>query len=262
MYNNTFYEFGSTVKYEPEYLAVLAYATSQGYTLPKRDQSNKNNKKIKRLKEEGIFTELDLLYNFKQAAGLADFSRINWVNPGTYNVTQSNPALVPTFETDRGYKGHEASGSYFSTNYIPSSSATNAVLEDMGVFFKTYDEVSGSVAGTRNGAGNNFVFRKLNASGPNTAQMATSGPNVSVFNDNSHVVHAKNNNTQSYYVNGTFNTSSIYTSTTLSTVELTIFAWNLAGTPGQLFSGGIEYFALGSSYVEGKAAQLTSMFSY
>jgi len=264
MYNNIFYEFGSGVEYEPEYLAVLSYAASQGFTLPKRDQNNKNNKKIKRLKEEGIFTELDLLYNFKQAAGLENFSRINWINPGTYNVTQSNPALVPFFEADKGYKGHEASGSFFSTNYIPTTNATNAILEDMGVFFKTYDEVSGSVAGTRNGSGNNFLIRKANISGVDATQLAvsTGGGSISKFDNASHIVHAKNSNTHSYYVNGTFDTSSIYASTTLSSVELTLFSLNNNGSSTQLFSGGIEYFALGSSYVGGKAAQLASIFSY
>jgi hypothetical protein len=264
MYNSIFYEFGNAFEYEPEYLAVLSYATSQGFTLPKRDQNNKNNRKIKRLKEEGIFTELDVLYNFKQAAGLANFSTINWVNPGTYNVTQSNPALVPFFEADRGYKGHEASGSFFSTNYIPSTNATNAILEDMGVFFKTYDEISGSVAGTRNNSANNFQIRKANLSGTDVTSLAvaTGGSGIFRFDNASHIVHAKNSSTHSYYINGTFNTSSIYASTTLSSFELTLFAYNNGGSKDQLFSGGIEYFALGSSYVKDKASQLASIFSY
>ncbi len=267
MYNNIFYEFGNGVEYEPEYLAVLSYATSQGYALPKRDQNNKNNKKIKRLKEEGIFSELDVLYNFKQATGLANFSTINWVNPGTYNVTQSNSAFVPFFEADKGYKGHEASGSFFSTNYIPSTNATNAILDDVGVFFKTYDEISGSVAGTRNSSFNNFSIGKSTVGHSTTILHGTTGGGAvtrTVADAASHIVHAKNNDTHSYYVNGVFTTSSIYSSTSsfLSSFELTVFANNLAGVPSQLFTGGIEYFALGSSYVGGKAAQLASIFSY
>jgi len=271
MYNNIFYEFGNGFEYEPEYLAVLSYATSQGFTLPKRDQNNKNNRKIKRLKEEGIFTELDVLYNFKQAAGLANFSTINWVNPGTYNVTQSSPSLVPFFEADRGYKGNQNSGSYFSTNYIPSTNATNAILGDVGVFFKTYDEISGSVAGTRNSSFNNFAIGKSTVSDSTTFLHGTTGggnlTRVAALiqsNPASHIVHAKNNDTHSYYLNGVFTASSIYSSTSsfLSTFELTVFANNLAGTPSTLFTGGIEYFGLGSSYVKDKAAQLTSIFSY
>lgn len=267
MYNNIFYEFGNAFEYEPEYLAVLSYATSQGYTLPKRDQNNKNNRKIKRLKEEGIFAELDLLYNFKQAAGLANFSTINWINPGTYNVTQSNSAFVPFFEADRGYKGHGSSGSFFSTNYIPSTNATNAILDDVGVFFKTYDEISGSVAGTRNSSLNNFSIGKSTIGNSNTfLHGTTNGGNLfrSEFDAASHIVHAKNNDTHSYYLNGVFTASAIYSSTSsfLSSFELTVFANNNGGTKISLFTGGIEYFGLGSSYVGGKAAQLTSIFSY
>ena len=45
MFNNTFYEFGSNIKYEPEYVAILQYAISNGYNTPKRNQNFLNNKK-------------------------------------------------------------------------------------------------------------------------------------------------------------------------------------------------------------------------
>jgi hypothetical protein len=77
MFNNIYYEFGASVNYEPEYEAILQYATSNGITTPKRNQNFLNNKKIKQLKSEGIFTELDILYNFKQQSGLEDFCKID-----------------------------------------------------------------------------------------------------------------------------------------------------------------------------------------
>lgn len=262
MFNNLFYDFGAITKYEPEYTAILQYAISNGYNVPKRNQNFLNNKKIKLLKSEGIFSELDILYNFKQQSGLEDFCKINWVNPGVYNATQSNALISPQFEPDKGFKGTFASSSFFSTNYIPSVNASNALLDDMGVFFKTYDEVLGVVAGTRTGSGNNFVFRKANASGGNSSQMSagTGDPAITLFNDNSHILHVKNGLTHSYYVNGTLTASATYSSTTLSSVELTLFAWNLSGTATQSFTGGIEYFALGSSYLESKAAVIKSIF--
>jgi hypothetical protein len=251
--------------YEPRYTAILDYATSQEFTLPSTEQNIKNNTKIIQLQQEGIFDELDILYNFKQPAGLEDFCRINWVNPGTYNATQSNPSLAPTFEADKGFKGTAGLGTYFSTNYIPSINATNAVLNDMGAFFKTYDEVGGVVAGTRNGAGNNFNIRKAipgeGAGGNYTALCSVTNDDLKAFNDASHIVHAKNGLTHSYYVNGVFNTSATYASTTLSSVQLTLFAWNLNGAINQFFTGGIEYFGLGSSIVGTKAAALASIFS-
>ena len=260
MFNNKiFYELGAIINYESEYEAILQYAISNGYNVPKRNQNFLNNKKIKQLKSEGIFTELDILYNFKQQSGLEDFCKINWVNPGVYNATQST-LLMPTFEPDKGFKG--TNSTYFFTNYTPSVNASNALLDDMAVIFKTYDEVLGVVAGTRNGSGNNFNFRKDNGAGlDDSANMcASSGSGLIVFDNNSHIVHSKNGITHSYYVNGTFSTSTTYTSSTLSSVQLTLFAWNLNGAPGQFFTGGIEYFALGSSYLETKAAVLKTIF--
>jgi hypothetical protein len=262
MFNNIYYEFGAIINYEPEYEAILQYAISNGYTTPKRNQNFLNNKKIKQLKSEGIFTELDILYNFKQQSGLEDFCKINWVNPGVYNATQSNPLIAPVFEPDKGFKGSFTNSTYFSTNYIPSVNSSNALLDDMGVFFKTYDEVLGVVAGTRNGSGNNFAIRKNNGAGLYSATIlaAGSGNGLLDFDDASHIVHAKNGLTHSYYVNGSLNTSATYSSTTLSSVQLTLFAWNLNGAPGQFFTGGIEYFALGSSYLGTKASVLKDIF--
>jgi hypothetical protein len=264
MFNTLFYEFGAAeINYEPEYIAVLQYAISNGYNTPKRNQNFLNNKKIKLLKSEGIFSELDILYNFKQQSGLEDFCKINWINPGVYNATQSNLLRAPQFEADKGFKGTFASSSYFSTNYIPSLNASNALLNDVGIFFKTYDEVLGVVAGTRNGSGNNFVFRKANASGLDVSQISagTGDSSINLFNDNSHILHVKNGITHSYYVNGTLTASATYSSTTLSTSELTLFAWNLSGTATQSFTGGIEYFALGSSYLGTKASVIKDIFS-
>ena len=258
MFNTIFYDFGAITKYEPEYTSILQYAISNGYNVPKRNQNFLNNKKIKQLKSEGIFTELDILYNFKQQSGLEDFCKINWVNPGVYNATQST-LLMPTFEPDKGFKG--TNSTYFFTNYIPSVNASNALLNDMAVIFKTYDEVGGVVAGTRNGSGNNFNFRKANLSGADGASLYVStGGGLIVFDNNSHILHSKNGLTHSYYVNGTLTASATYSSTFLSSVQLTLFAWNLNGAPGQFFTGGIEYFALGSSYLETKAAVLKTIF--
>lgn len=262
MFNNLFYDFGAITKYEPEYTAILQYAISNGYNVPKRNQNFLNNKKIKLLKAEGIFSELDILYNFKQQSGLEDFCKINWVNPGVYNATQSNLLIAPQFEADKGFKGTFASSSFFSTNYILSVNATNALKDDVSVIFKTYDEVSGVVAGTRTSSGNNFVFRKLNVAGGNTSQMSTGtgDPAITLFDDNSHILHVKNGLTHSYYVNGSLTASVAYISSTFSSVELTLFAWNLSGTVAQYFTGGIEYFALGSSYLGSKAVVIKSIF--
>lgn len=245
-----FFDYGYNVIFEPEYIDVLNYAVANGITVPLRDQNIKNNRKIKELKALGAFTELDLFYYFKQGAGLEEFCKINWVDPNLYFLTQPTPAQEPVFEPNEGFKGTFANSTFFSTGYVPSTDAVNAVIDDMSVMFKSYDEVLGAVTGTRNGSGNNFNVRKDNGAGlgDNTSMCAVTGNGLIVFDNASHIVHAKNGTTHNYYVNGSFDSSTAYASTTLSSVELTLFAWNFSGTPGQFFTGGIEYFALGSGF--------------
>jgi hypothetical protein len=251
MFNSIFfYEYGYNVIFEPEYIAVLNYAIANNITIPKRDQNVKNNKKIKKLKQLGAFTELDLFYYFKQEAGLADFARINWVNPNQFYLTQSNSLLVPVFEARKGFKGNFADGKFFNTQYTPSIHAVKATLNNTSVFYKSYEEVLGVVMGTRNGASNNFVIRQANANGGNVNQFSanTGDPSIGQFALNSHVLNAKPSNTHNYYVNGVLSQTVTYASTTLSTHPMSIFGWNLAGTTAQFFTGGIEYIGLGSGF--------------
>jgi hypothetical protein len=247
-----FFEYGYNIIFEPEYTAVLNYAIANGITIPKRDQNVKNNKKIKQLKDLGAWTEFDLFYYFKQSTGLSEFCKINWVNPSLYFLTQPVPAQTPIFEPNAGFKGNFADSKFFNTGYTPSLNAVNTVLNDMSIMYKSYDEVLGCVCGTRNGSGNNFVVRKTDGSGTSITQLATTtgSGGISGFNDNSHIIHTKNGLVHNRYVDGAFSTSVSYSSTTLSSFPLSLFGWNLAGTTSSFFTGGIEYFALGSGFFD------------
>jgi hypothetical protein len=264
MFNpSLFYQFGSKQKYEPEYIAVLDYAVANGIQTPLGNQNFLNNKKIKLMKDEGVFNELDLFYYFKQQSSLSDFCRINWVNPNLYYLTTFGASPLPVFEANKGFKGTFSSSTVFNTNYTPSTNSVNAILNDMSFITKTYDEVLGVVMGTRNNSANNFVYRKANSSGSNTLTLcnATSSVTLSVFNDASHILATKNATDLNYYVNGTLSATTSGSSTSLSTQILTLFGWNLNGTVSQYFTGGVEYFGLGSSYLETKASQLATILN-
>lgn len=58
------------------------------------------NDLIAGLKADGIWAELDLLY--VKAAHDAQAGRLNWKNPGTFDLIEVNS---PAFHTDRGYTG-------------------------------------------------------------------------------------------------------------------------------------------------------------
>ena len=259
-----FFEYGYNENFEPEYEAVLSYAVSNGITTPGKNQNYKNDKKIKELKALGVWGELDLFYYFKQHSGLSEFCKINWVDPSNYFLTQTTPSKVPVFEPNKGFKGTAANLTFFETGYIPSTDAVNALLSDTSVFFKTYEEISGCVMGTRNGSGNNFAVRKTDFSGSDFTQIQTStvSGGLTKFTDNSHILHTKNGTLHNYYVNGTFDSSITYASTSLSSFQLTLFAWNLAGTVDRFFSGGIEYFALGSGVFNTIPSQLYTVMNF
>jgi hypothetical protein len=87
---------------DPDYQAVLNFATSQGYTLPSAPVQDAQNTLMVALKSAGIFTKVDRLYIFA-SDGNADFAGINWVNPAT--STNALRVNSPTFQTNQGFKG-------------------------------------------------------------------------------------------------------------------------------------------------------------
>jgi len=97
---------------DPDYQAVLTYATAQGYTLPSLAQRTLQNEVVTSLKAASIWSELDLFYMFA-TDGDANFATLNWKNPALYKATQVNS---PTYTTNIGFTGDGASA-YLNTNW-------------------------------------------------------------------------------------------------------------------------------------------------
>lgn len=114
--------------FEPEYQAVLDRASFLGYTLPSSTQSNKNNLKIKHLKDLGIWSEFDLFYVFNQESGLDDFCKLNWVDPTVFELYNPTPANEPTHAADSGFQG--GTDLYFLTNYEPRNDRVKLSVND------------------------------------------------------------------------------------------------------------------------------------
>ena len=91
--------------FDADYQAVLTYATAQGYALPSATMQQAGNNLVVALKACGAWSRLDGLFPYRKA-GDADFSLINWKNPGT----SAQRVLSPSWNSD-GYSGT-------STSYI------------------------------------------------------------------------------------------------------------------------------------------------
>ena len=66
---------------DPDYQAVLDYATSQGYSLPSTTQQRLDNTLVTGLKQAGYWTQMDQFFVFAHPTS-RNFAEINWRNPG------------------------------------------------------------------------------------------------------------------------------------------------------------------------------------
>jgi hypothetical protein len=103
----------TTSAFDADYLAVLNYATTQGYTLPSSGQQLLQNQLVVDLKDGGIWSKLDTFGVFA-TDGDSDFALIDWIRLSDYTAVNS-----PTFTTDEGFTGNGAT-SYINTSFNPT----------------------------------------------------------------------------------------------------------------------------------------------
>jgi len=133
-----------SISFESEYTALLARATTLGYTLPSTSQQIKQNKLLVDLKVAGIWTNLDVFYMFA-TDGNSSFATLNWKNP---NTNQSTLVNSPTFTTNQGFNGNGTS-SYINTNYNPSTFASpKYLLTDASLGW--HKRTTGTISTSRN----------------------------------------------------------------------------------------------------------------
>jgi hypothetical protein len=118
--------------FDPDYQAILDYATTQGYTLPSAGQQALQNQLVVDLKAAGIWSKLDTFAVFA-TDGNSDFALIDWKRLSQYTAVNS-----PTFTTNEGFAGDNVSA-YIDSNYNPSTSGVNYTLDNasFGYYMKT-----------------------------------------------------------------------------------------------------------------------------
>jgi len=126
----------SPAGYDPDYDAILTYATGQGYTLPTDIQKTLQNQLVVDLKSYGIWTDLDIFYVFA-TDGDEKFSLINWKNPNAFEATKSSISS-PVFTTNQGWD-QNGSSNYLITGFITSVNGTGYTLNDAARIYYDYD---------------------------------------------------------------------------------------------------------------------------
>jgi hypothetical protein len=198
----------TTSAFDADYLAVLNYATTQGYTLPSSGQQVKQNQLVVDLKDGGIWSKLDTFGVFA-TDGDSDFALIDWIRLSDYTAVNS-----PTFTTNQGFTG-DGTSSYIDTNYNPSTSGVNYTLDDASRYFFPHAFVNTRGMDGTTSTGQNTIL-------PVTSdrQRINSGPNtlITVFEYNVVIEPKSIHRTSSLSVdlfNGTVGTTGVQTSTTI-----------------------------------------------
>lgn len=143
--------------FDPDYQAILNYATSNAISKPSAPQQIAQNQLVLDLKAFGLWTKFDVLRIFMNDIGKA-FGYINWKYPNSNYMTESTDSGSIVFVPN----SHIAKNSSVDTlnlrnNYTPSSHAINYLLNDacVGYFNKGFtsnpitDE--GVIMGANNG---------------------------------------------------------------------------------------------------------------
>jgi len=159
--------------FNPDYQAILNYATTQGYTLPSPGQRAKQNQLLVGLKRAGAWSKLDTFAVFA-TDGDSNFALIDWKRLTTYTAVNS-----PAFTTNAGFRGDGAS-SYIDTNFNPATNGVNYNQNNASRFLwnKIVSVASrwldGNIVANTNGMySNNSINNKINQG---TANLSAAAP--------------------------------------------------------------------------------------
>jgi hypothetical protein len=214
-----FLNANAQIQFQSEYQNVLDYAIGQGIQTPSLRQNKINNKIVKTLKETGNWNELELFYYFKQDSNLIDFSKINWVNPNSFYLTQEGTL---SFVSGEGFKTN--SSQYLDSGYIPSVHAEKSLIDDISMFWNYWDN-DGFASGTRNSSSNwnlsisNVIHLFKTSSSPANSNTFYDGVKIAI----------ENGVNQLFYLGNNLVSSVASESAPYSTHSLTLLALNNGG---------------------------------
>ena len=237
-------------EYTDEYQDVYDAMTTKPTTY-----DDDQNTLVVDLKAAGVWAKADIIYVFAQEVNSAGEALINWKNPGTFNATNTTSL---SFTANEGFTGVSSTTEYMSTNYNPSTQATNFALNSATLSVYSRSELSGmeTVLGVFDGTSDlelmpNYsgVFNApLNAGAAvSTATPATDGLITASRTSSSNT---------DFYTDGTYIDSDTGASNTIPNGVIYMFAHNVSGTASYPMDGQLSFIFIGSSLT---STQVTNM---
>lgn len=236
---------------DPDYLFVIAIASSKGYSVPSASCQIAGSNFIKRLKREQMWDNFDVIYVFA-GDGDSDFATLNWKHPEAYQATKVGAI---TYTSNQGFTGN-GSSTYLNTNYTPLSHFVNASQNNNAWAIGINTNPAGGSTqdfGARRTAGTLTTISLYSR----LATDLTAARNNCAITD---VVSAANTNSIGDYVGfrvsssamslakdgSTIGTDSSATSVAFPNVPFFICCSNVAGTPTEYSTRQITHWAWGN----------------
>jgi hypothetical protein len=232
--------------YDPDYQAILDFATGQGYALPILTQQVLQNQLLATLKIGGvnsIWNKLDTLAIFavKTTDESSDFALIDWKRLTVGAIYEPNNG--PTYSVNGGFTGN-GSTIWIDTNFNPSIGTNQYTQNDASRFFWTptrgntgafEGQTSAGMTGSRNNAAASLTFHAAN----------TTAGSISGFNvDGWHCMNRVSSATLEIYLGNNFTAQS---SSLLSTSMSVNNQWILRSA-GNYGSHTISIYGMGSAF--------------
>lgn len=160
--------------YSTQYQAVLDYATSQGYTLPSDSTKAFDDSLVTYWDGTGDLAKLDAFWKLK-TDGDENFSKINWINPGSNTATFHNGFW---FTSGVGWQG-DGLNDYADLHWNPTDDGSSYTLGTASIFLKIgSNQSTNAIDGFDISNTSGRVFIRTNNGGKYEAVMHTSGTTI------------------------------------------------------------------------------------
>src|SRR5690606_1362058 len=163
--------------FSDEYLAFKSYLEGQTIDLPNEAGQKADDQLIKDLKDAGLWSEIDAIWNFT-TAGVAAYALVNLKSPGDHTATLHG-TVNPSYVAKEGFYGNAAQSAYINFNWTPSTDGVNYSLNDASAHIYTTDDTQKGVTliGCANASaqGRLFINNRNNSDQVNIFINSTSG---------------------------------------------------------------------------------------
>jgi len=223
--------------YTTQYDAILAAWTND----PTGDTLEWQDNMVYSLDSAGYWDRIKLFY--VMANGRNANAKINWVSPGTYNLTDPG-STNPTFTAYQGFDG-DGSSDYLSTGWLPATDSTGVGVNDITLASWQLTsinnlEITMGARATDPIVSNLRLYPKYedNLQGHVVSENAQSFGSVTSSVGFSMITRTTGNLSEGYYNGASEGTNSDASATNLPNSTFYVLAFNLAdGTPYYPFTG-------------------------